>query len=142
MKYFYLLFVGVILAFSFVAYADTNGIWRNAEDIRAGVFSADEFFTGKYIFTSDLNVWGDLIVKEKVVVSGTDFLLNTLQINGNAQFSEALGVDSIRTYNSASFTFHPNVNFEKTISMNSLNTNQLRANKIYVNSTHFTVTLN
>ena len=59
-----LIIVGFAVIFLFgLVWADSNGVWHRAEDVRAGVFGGDEG-AGTYIFNNNLIINQELRVKE------------------------------------------------------------------------------
>lgn len=57
-----------ILFLAQVLYADNNGIWVDAKDIRAGTFGSDES-SGNFVFPNNLNV-GNTFQASQARVSG------------------------------------------------------------------------
>jgi len=61
-KIFSALFITIILLGGLI-WADTNGVWHNAEDIKAGVFGDDEE-NGDFIFNNNLIINQNLKVNK------------------------------------------------------------------------------
>lgn len=54
----------ILLFFVSIIWADSNGVWVNAEDIRAGIFGVDEE-EGNYTFQNNLIVKKELCIEEE-----------------------------------------------------------------------------
>ena len=52
-KISFVIFISILLVSSF-AFADTNGIWHKAEDVRPGIFGGDESYTSAYSFVNEV----------------------------------------------------------------------------------------
>ena len=69
----------LIFAVGFV-WADTNGIWTQAEDVRAGVFGGDEG-GGDYIFPNNLLIEEDLVVGGNTISQSIE--TKSISLDGN-----------------------------------------------------------
>lgn len=59
----------VIFAFFGLVYADSNGIWNKAEDVRGGIFGADENGVIGYVFINPLTIDSELNVNGNASIS-------------------------------------------------------------------------
>lgn len=81
-------------------FAESNGVWHSAEDIRPGVFGSDESTIG-FIFGSGLTVLGSSILDSVYVNSffsgnGTDIVFNDkVQFNSGLELVGGISTDSI-----------------------------------------------
>lgn len=64
----FLCIMGVFLVLLTPIYADTNGVWIDAKDIKAGTFGSDES-SGNFVFPNNLQV-GNLLEGSEVRISG------------------------------------------------------------------------
>lgn len=82
-----LFLVGVLLLFLVPTYADTNGIWVEAKDIRSGTFGSDEG-GGNFVFPNNLQV-------------GTLFQTNQARVSGNLGVGISTPQDRLHVYDSS-----------------------------------------
>lgn len=61
------MFLIVLCVGGFVFAADTNGVWNDAADVRAGVFGGDEGL-GSFGFVDDVEFNSNIVVEENLTV--------------------------------------------------------------------------
>ena len=89
---FFGVFIGAfLLLLGGVVFADTNGIWHLAEDVRGGVFGADEGYPN-YIFPRNLTVNRTLDVGGNFEVTGDTEFGGTMEVSNNAYFGNRVGI--------------------------------------------------
>lgn len=99
MRKFFLVFL-VILFLAQVIYADNNGIWIDAKDIRTGTFGSDES-EGDFIFPNNLDVSERLTTNRIIsttasitsLLEADNFQTNSINVSGNAGSLKLIGVD-------------------------------------------------
>ena len=117
----------ILLFFTSIALADTNGIWHYAKDVRGGVFGSDEDVGHRnYIFPQNLTVNHTLDVEDNLIVGnrigiGITSPQEKLDIDGNARFSGNILSDSASINNA----IINNVNVSNRIIANLGNINRL-----------------
>ncbi|MCH8520091.1 MAG: hypothetical protein LAT82_05035 [Nanoarchaeota archaeon] len=96
MKLFNLIIITFVTFFS-LSFADTNGIWTYPEDIRAGVFGADEGLTGSDSFTFNNVVYFNAnIISNSTIQSDVDIIGNRfIDIQNPTFFLNPSGVSNI-----------------------------------------------
>ena len=112
-----LFIINLVLIFSLISifiYADTNGVWHRAEDIRAGIFGSDEG-GGDFGFTNNVNIANNLQVatinggipitslnirSQHVAISDIAYKLNSPATDN---FANEITVNKIRVGNSIIF---------------------------------------
>lgn len=63
-----LLLLIFLLGSSAIVFADTNGIWHNSEDVKSGIFAANEGY-GDFKFYSNLEI-GNVAANKNLIVNG------------------------------------------------------------------------
>lgn len=93
------IFIGVFFFLCSLAYADSNGIWFFAEDVRGGTFASDEQnATSDFIFLNPVYLFDDVGISTvspsvKVYVNGTVHADNIRNVDcGDSSFMR--GFDS------------------------------------------------
>ena len=76
------LFGFILVLFTALSWADNNGVWTRAEDVRAGTFGSDEGvgsaeyrFIDPVVMEDELNVTGELHVETIRSASGSDIII-------------------------------------------------------------------
>ncbi len=85
----------VVFIFGGLIYADSNGVWHRAEDVRAGVFGSDEITGTDYTFPNNLNVTSNVNVGQNILIDGNTSILGNTNIGGelNVMDSVIVGQD-------------------------------------------------
>lgn len=84
----FLLFGCVLLLLS-STYADTNGVWIDAKDIRSGTFGSNEG-DGNFIFPNNVEVSGNFTTP---IIETRDLVSNNIDIMGNEGSLRLIGVN-------------------------------------------------
>lgn len=101
----WVIFIGIFLMISSNIFADTNGIWIDAEDIKGGIFGSDEG-NPQYLFTNDVNFSTTIRVNKKIVtpnIEVNNLTLERICINGNCR-NELENIWSKSTSNNIFYT--------------------------------------
>lgn len=65
----------LVLVLTSFTWADTNGVWHRAEDVRAGTFGADENPSNDYTFGTDVQISGEIHTNNIKSGSGDDIVI-------------------------------------------------------------------
>lgn len=82
------LVLSVLVLFGGVAFADSNGVWIKAEDVRAGTFAADEN-NGDFVFPDNVEINDDFLV------NGISTFNSNVVINSYLNVSQGISAQSI-----------------------------------------------
>ena len=96
----YILFILSLFLLSTSAFADTNGIWINAGDVRGGIFGSDESnsdfsFIGLVSFNDDITYKGTLL-ENMFVLEGQVNSISTNMIQNGAVTNDKIADGTIR----------------------------------------------
>ena len=76
LKLFLTMLLGVGIFFTGLVWADTNGVWHDAEDVRAGTFGADEGdTTTPYVFNNPVQMDNTLQVEKIEAPPGKNLVI-------------------------------------------------------------------
>jgi hypothetical protein len=103
-KSFSLCFLALLMVVT--VFADSNGVWHKAEDIRFGTFGSDENGSGLWVFQGPVNFQIDSYFDNKVGI-GTSSPRSNLEINGRV-FVSNHGL-SPSSGKGAFFSFNPSL---------------------------------
>ncbi len=101
--YHYILFIFIIIT---NVYSDSNGIWYNAEDIRAGIFGDDENGNSNWTFNGNLKLNKDAFVMSKLGINTLN-PKTELEVKGRVYITD-FGT-SLNSGAGLSMGFHPNI---------------------------------
>ena len=90
------IFILLILLTGSIVWADSNGVWTRAQDVRAGVFGADEG-GGDFGFGANVNINNNL------VVGGDGLIRNDLTVLGNLNVNLSINATNLNIQNGICF---------------------------------------